>query len=235
MPNKRLVWRGQSELNGQKIVLIITGLQKPSQNPKTGPVLQSYILTEGIHPVDDRRQGAKAICGSCPLQKEVCYVGGYTLSRVYSSDLETTEPTFPPKVELQKRYIRLGSYGDPAAVPYDVWKERILNKVESAWGYTHQWRTCDRRFSQHCMASVETLEQAREAWSRGWKTYRVLLSEEEPTQEELWCPYTINGLQCFQCQLCDPKQNERKLGIAVPVHGKRGIEEAYRRLRNKMK
>lgn len=47
--------------------------------------------------------------------------------------------------------VRLGTYGDPAAVPTVVW-QTVLAQSAMHTGYTHQWRTCDQTLAHWCMA-----------------------------------------------------------------------------------
>ena len=68
--------------------------------------------------------------------------------------------------------LRLGCYGDPVAAPYSVWAP-LVRVASGHTGYTHQWH--DKRFWRFrafLMASVETLDDARQAQSLGWRTFR---------------------------------------------------------------
>ena len=65
-------WRGVSPQDGTPIVLLITGLVRPSQNSKTGPMVQSYIIRQDMRPIEAVTSGADAaICGSCPYRPSV--------------------------------------------------------------------------------------------------------------------------------------------------------------------
>jgi hypothetical protein len=65
-------------------------------------------------------------------------------------------------------HVRLGAYGDPAAVPRWVWEE--VTRHASAWsGYTHQWRH-GFALADLCMASVETEAEHRAAVDMGYRT-----------------------------------------------------------------
>ena len=46
--------------------------------------------------------------------------------------------------------IRLGSYGDPAAVPIEIW-DNLCSVAANYTGYTHQWATCDPNLKNYCM------------------------------------------------------------------------------------
>jgi hypothetical protein len=234
MTDTFVYWKGQSQINGENILLLLTGISRPSQNRKTGPVIQSYILKEGIKPTEYRHQGAKAICGECPI-KDACYVGNYYLNSIY--DGSNREVDHFPLALLKGRVLRLGAYGDPAAVPFAVW-DRLVKWTAGWTGYTHQWQYCDQNFKKLTMASVETVTQAEQAWSMGWQTYRVGLPSEEPTTDELYCPhYTFEfnpPIKCLQCQLCAGINSDLspKKGIFVHVHGSHGKKKRYQEIRS---
>lgn len=231
MSDSYIYWKGLSELNGEPIILILTGIKNPSQNRKTGPMVQSYILKEGIKPTEDRKEGAFSVCGECPI-KSACYVGDHYLNNIYDGSLKPKD-RFPPNL-LKGRTLRVGAYGDPAAVPYQVWN-RLIKSSEGWTGYTHQWRTCDQQFRHICMASVESEEAMREAWEKGWKTYRVGLETEFPVQGEMDCPYYIfqhePKMQCIQCQLCSGDSIPQKNGIFVRVHGNLKRKKNFEKLK----
>ena len=67
--NGVVLYRGPSRLDGAPIVVVATGLQRPSENEKTGPMVQTWILRSDEHPVSAVHSGADAsICGDCPLR-----------------------------------------------------------------------------------------------------------------------------------------------------------------------
>jgi hypothetical protein len=70
------------------------------------------------------------------------------------------------------RGIRLGAYGDPAAVPARIW-EAATARAAFWTGYTHQWRICDPIFARWCMASCETKVEREEARALGYRTFRT--------------------------------------------------------------
>jgi len=64
-PNGVIVYEGPSELDGEPIVVIVTGLRK-SDNTKTGDMLQLWILLQNKLPCDAAKQGLdSSICGDC--------------------------------------------------------------------------------------------------------------------------------------------------------------------------
>lgn len=64
----------------QRIVVIATGFENPSENIKTGDMIQIWILLKSMSPVDGVKSGAdKLICGGCSLRRNYdgersCYV-----------------------------------------------------------------------------------------------------------------------------------------------------------------
>ena len=62
------IYDGPSMLDGQRIVVIVTGI-KGSRNTKTGNMVQTYILRPDMHPLEAVRTGADvSICGDCPAR-----------------------------------------------------------------------------------------------------------------------------------------------------------------------
>ncbi len=114
---------------------------------------------------------------------------------------------------IEARGIRFGAYGDPAAVPSSLW--RNLARFGRWTGYTHQWR---RRPSLRglLMASVDSVDEAREARARGWRTFRVEHdrgAELELERGETLCPASIEAgkrTTCDRCGLCNG------VGASVP-------------------
>ena len=124
------------------------------------------------------------------------------------------------EIELLKYYrypIRIGSYGDPTAVPFDIW-EPIISASGGHTGYTHQFLTCDSRWKQYLMASVQSESEARIAQNRGWRTFRIIAPDARLTQNEILCRHTEDDIiKCEFCMLCDGKSS--KPNIADRVHG----------------
>src|SRR4029077_13629898 len=109
------------------------------------------------------------------------------------------------------RHLRLGAYGDPGAVPFELW--RMLLATTAGWvAYTHSWRVCDPRLKTIAMASVDNETEFHLAHLAGWRTFRVRRAEEElcrvgPTKVplEFVCPASDEAghrTTCQACQLC---------------------------------
>ena len=75
-----VAWEGISPIDGNPVVVVVTGFDGGSGNRKTGGMLQTWILRADVEPhVAVRTGGDRTICGSCPLRGvagkgRVCYV-----------------------------------------------------------------------------------------------------------------------------------------------------------------
>jgi len=234
------LWRGPSVIDGSTIGLLAT-LQ--SSNIKTDNMIQTWILREDQTPVEAVKSGAdESICGGCMHRAKdgkdrSCYVNvGQAPNAIWRSWKAGKYPKVNP-LEFSEYYsayraLRLGAYGDPAAVPFDVIDAAMHSKWMKWTGYTHQWKWCDVRFSKFLMASVETLAEKDYANTLGYRTFRVLKEGEEPEDDEIYCPNFLNNLiKCMSCGLCNGASH--KYNIAIPVHGfgvtnfNRKMEAAY--------
>ena len=72
--------------------------------------------------------------------------------------------------------VRLGAYGDPAAVPTVVWQTVLAQSAMHA-GYTHQWRTCDPALTAlvHGQLRHSGGRNSRQR-AAGWRTFTVRVS-----------------------------------------------------------
>jgi len=117
--------------------------------------------------------------------------------------------------------VRIGSYGDPAAVPTCVWKD-LAREVKVVTGYTHQWKRCDQALRSLMMASADTQEEAREAQSMGWRTFRILTPGQKPASTETMCRNVRTGTACQACGLCRGTSLKAK-HVAMPLHGSKRV------------
>jgi hypothetical protein len=237
-PQGVILYRGPSLLDGKPIVCIATGLARASKNDKTGRFIQTYILADGPErPTDAIKSGAdESVCGDCPHRAGSCYVNaGRAPNAVFDGLRRGKYPAFHPERHLrlfQGRLLRLGAYGDPAAVPLEVWDS--VTSVAKHWtGYTHQWRNCPVGYSRYCMASVETPNQAREAWAAGWRTFRVRLADQPVESGEVICPASEEAGKhktCADCRACSgTKLGGRNASPVIIVHGLHWKVASYRR------
>ena len=231
-----ILWSGPSVLDGRPIVLIATGLDGRSANSKTGTAVATYILSAEEDPIAHaKRSGAASVCGNCPqgpvqqadgtYKLGSCYVNIATApAQVYKRFQRGGYRRFNPIRHarlFRGRVLRIGSYGDPAAVPFDVW-QRFASLASRHVGYTHQWRTCDQRFRTLCMASVETAAQGEQARAMGWRTFRARLASQPLEKGEIVCPASAEAGKrktCVECRACSGAlPGGRNASVAIVFH-----------------
>lgn len=234
-------YAGPSLLDGAPIIGIITGLRQSkglkSENPKTADLVQTWILRADVAPHEALHSGEDAsICGECPLRpylakgtgKPLCYAtcsgGRAAIVNLWRSYAMGNIPQVSPEEAagmLLGRKVRLGAYGDPAALPFEVW-ETLLQRSGGSIGYTHQWRTCDARFARLVMASVETSHLRNEAKKAGWRTFRIQEVPAPKQTGEAICPGSREAgkkLSCAECMACSGTQDGRRGDIVIAAHG----------------
>lgn len=219
-----VLYDGASMVDGQPIVVIAT---LGSRNVKTGNMIQTWILRSDIHPVEAVKSGEdKSICGSCPhrhYNDGACYViPAQAPAIIYRTYHKGDYPTYDPQKHSKlffKRKLRMGAYGDPAAVPFEAW-EQVLPLVERATGYTHHYgaKHFDDRFLDYCMVSVETPRQAQKLAELNIRTFRAKPVGSPLLEGEMACLAESEGLSCEQCMMCD---GGKGISITVDVHGSR--------------
>jgi hypothetical protein len=224
-----VLWRGRSRIDGGPTVAILTGF-RASRNEKTGPVLQTYILRSDVDPLEASRSGLdRSICGDCRHRSRSCYVvlmyGPLGVWKAYraGSYLDATRWRARRRELADGRKVRLGTYGDPAAVPAAVWRDLLSNS--SGWtGYSHQWRARSARSLRGlCMASVDTLAEGRAARADGWRTFRVRRAGSRALPNEVVCPASKEAgrrTDCARCGLCKGTSSGAR-SVVITVHGSR--------------
>lgn len=103
--------------------------------------------------------------------------------------------------------VRLGAWGDPAALPYAV-LVALVSRAIGHTGYTHRPLTSADTLTAAtlCMVSADTLTGAEAAWERGLRTFRVGRPGERPVPgRETLCPAVRPGssVTCETCLRCD--------------------------------
>jgi hypothetical protein len=235
-----VLYRGPSVIDQAPIVAIATGLINGARNAKTGPMVQIYILRSDQNPLKAVQTGDdRSICGDCVHRGRIiidpktdlrrnldrsCYVtvmhGPRIVYDSFQRDLYPEVPLKQARRLLANRRVRLGAYGDPGAVPIEVWSVS-LDLVDGLTGYTHLWRD-HPQLSNWCMASCDTEAEREEAKALGFRTFRVMARGEIPIKGEGRCPASeeLNkAVQCIQCMLCGGNQTKAKADITITVHG----------------
>lgn len=222
-----IFYRGPSLIDGAPIVGVAV---YSDRNTKTGRVLQTYIIRADVNPLEASKTGADvSICGSCPLRgtpttdparKQAagrrCYVNlGQGPLAVFRALQNGRYPDVDPAAIGAGRMVRVGTYGDPAAIPGEAW-DALLSQATTWTAYTHQkpWRP------DIAMQSADTLGEAQAHWRAGRRTFRVLtgLADLDPVNEAL-CPASKEAgrrVQCAACKLC--KGSARGKSIAIVEH-----------------
>lgn len=221
-----VIYEGKSALLDADIVVIAT---TGSKNRKTGSMVQTWILLQEMSPVDAVKQSMDiAICGDCPLRgiygkRRACYVNvGQAPGAIWRKWFRRGYPY--GNVNTSGRMVRLGAYGDPAAVPIQVWFD-VLRGAKGHTGYTHQWRTCDQEFRRLVMASCETPTDVELAHSMGWRTFRTKLPSLPVLRGEIVCPASNEAghrLSCEQCGACNGG-SPPKASVVINGHGGSGV------------
>lgn len=220
-------YEGKSEIDGSPIVGIATW---GSENVKTGPLIQTWIMRSDIHPIVAINEGEdKSVCGDCPLRglirpiSEKTHKGGYageTVNKaracyvlVYNAPAQVYKKYKSggyPKLtkEFAKNFfgmgLRYGSYGDPVSIPMKSWE--LLESLCTADvfpGYTHQWK--NKKFSKwktKLMASTHSVSENEIASASGWRTFRTINDLSEISQNEIVCPASPEAGMKKTCAMC---------------------------------
>ncbi|WMM95766.1 hypothetical protein CRP403_gp52 [Roseobacter phage CRP-403] len=238
MSNNGIIYRGPSLIDGKPIVVVAT---YSNRNRKTGTMVQTYILVDGMKPTDASKCGADfSICGNCPHRgiatddptkkqavKRSCYVVlGQGPTIIHKSVERGVYPTVQGHEAIaaigRGRMVRLGTYGDPAAVPSYIWESLISEAVgHTAYSHQSECATADTRPDMY-MTSADNADQAQAAWSRGERTFRVVSSRDDLVKgKEILCPASKEAGQrvsCVDCKLCVGSSIAAK-SIAIVAHG----------------
>jgi hypothetical protein len=240
----RIIYRGPSMIDGSPIVCIVTGLSSGSVNGKTGAMLQTWILSDnGQSPIEASRSGQDvSVCGTCVhrgtaapskttgwANGRTCYValqkaptqvyraykrGSYTMSTIE----ETSELG-------RDRMVRLGSYGDPAALPHAIFRS-LISRSTGHTGYSHgRGASVDY---ENLMVSADTKKQAQGYHLNNKRTFRVIPVKQwqdkgkaSLLKTEVLCPASKEAGQratCETCRLCIGSSIRAK-SIAIVAHG----------------
>lgn len=228
-PTGYIVYEGESQLNGEPIVGIVT---MKSGNEKTGNMAQLWILRSDMHPSEASKAGLDdAICGECPFRKSLggaCYVTIFQApAAVYRTYNKGNYPIIKDYSIFAGRSIRFGAYGDPAALPISV-LATLKSYAKNNTAYTHQWKDNkdNETLKQVSMASVDNLAEAEEAKEAGYRWFRVTKDIKTLRDDEIVCPNTTNETLCINCNLCSGNTTKAK-SIVIEVHGGIGNDKKF--------
>lgn len=227
-----ILWEGASLYDGKPIVVIAT---MESGNVKTGDMVQTWVLRQDVNPIEASRTGKdKSICGNCPHMgkpsdkpkgwavRRSCYVnllhGPLGIWKTYAAGKYPHATQEQIETLAAGRMVRVGSYGDPAAVPVHVWQDFTRN----AKGWTAYTHASQNPLPDMLMTSADSLPQAQAAWDRGERTFRVVSAVSDLVKgKEALCPASKEAGQratCEACRLCNGALSKAK-SIAIVAHG----------------
>jgi hypothetical protein len=229
-PTGFVFYDGPSMIDGAPIIGIAV---LHSENIKTGDMVQTFILRADQSPLAAIDTGADAsICGDCVHrgadgQVRTCYVDvGKSVMSVFGAWIRGAYPLVLPADGarmLAGRAVRIGAYGDPAAIPAAHWRA-LIARADGHTGYTHQWRqSFAQKLRALVMASADSASDRDVARALGWRTFRVRSADETLGAREIVCPASDEGgktHQCITCQACDGADRPGKASVAIIVHGR---------------
>lgn len=255
-PTGLVVFDGLSRINKQPIIAVAT---LRSDNTKLGDMVNVWILNKKCSPSLSIHTGMDyAVCGDCELRghittgdynsqgghvgiihkqtrntRRTCYVvQHWAPTNIFKKFEEGGYPKLTGKTEylLKNRPIRFGSSGDPAAIPLKTW-EKLLGLCLGHTSYTRQWKfPKNRSFNTFCQASVFSVEEAKKAQAKGFRTFRVSKTG-QPVRDvsgkslnEMVCPASLSEkMQCNRCLIC----NGQYRNVVIKVHGSRAKIAAF--------
>lgn len=233
-----ILYAGPSMLDGAPIVAIATGLGKGSSNEKTGAMVQVWIIRSDVDPITASRTGQDAaICGDCPhrgtadagkasgwARGRSCYVNLVQAPRsvfaAFQRGAYATMSLAEAADAIRGKGLRLGAYGDPAAVPFWVW-EAICPAADYCNGYTHAWRAFPE-LAAWCMASADSAADRVAASFLGFRTFRVRTAAQPVEAREVICPASAEAGKrtvCASCKACGGHSAKARADIVIVAHG----------------
>lgn len=234
MTNKSfIIYDGPSLIDGSPIVAIA---QVKSGNRKTGDMVQTWVVRSDVDPITASRTGADtAICGDCPHKGKpsnkatgwatdrTCYVNLlFAPNGVYKAYKRGSYPIAQGHDAIRAigllRGVRLGSYGDPCAVPNYVW-DSLTSGADYVTAYTHGKVN---PMPELIMTSADNATQAQAAWDKGERTFRVISALDQIMKgKEVLCPASDEAgkrATCATCKLCGGNSVKAK-SVAIVAHG----------------
>ena len=228
-----VIYSGPSLIDSAPIIVLA---QSNSTNRKTGDMVQTYVIRSDIDPITASRTGAdRSICGDCihrgkPSNKatgqaidRTCYV---TLAHGPLGKYKAFKRgAYPQAFGHDKiraiglgRMVRIGTYGDPCAVPSYVW----TSLIDAAQGWTAYTHGAINPMPDKIMTSADSLAQAESAWNRGERTFRVIKALSDVVKgREVVCPASEEAgkrATCDTCKLCAGSSVKGK-SVAIVAHG----------------
>jgi len=223
-----ILYKGKSQIDGKLIVAIATGFKDESENKKTGAMIPVCIIRPDMPPIVAKKLGYDySVCGNCKHRDfNSCYVnlchGPENIFKAYHNDKYVSFK--PEHLELFKdKMIRLGSYGDPSAIPIEIW-DNICKVAQGFTGYTHAWgaKYVSPDLKKYCMASCDSLAEQIKAEAMGWRTFRIRGVDEVLKENEFVCPASTEAgakTTCSKCKACMGISSHTHKNPCIIVHG----------------
>ena len=233
-----VLYQGPSAVDGAPIVVILTGLVKPSENSKTGPMLQTYIVRADIGAVPALVNGSDvSVCGDCPHRSRpsggsgACYVNvgqgpravvdGYARGIYPELDADAACGAIAAAATLGTG-LRVGTYGDPASVPAAgrFWRP-LITAAAFHTGYTHAAHLPrGQGLRGLVMASADSPAERDRYRAAGWASFRVAEGPDYPRAPgEARCPASAEAGHRVQCSACPIGCDGAGLSVVIQVHG----------------
>lgn len=256
-----VVYLGPSVLDGAPIVAIAT---VGSTNIKTGPMVQTWIMRADVNPLQASADKLdSSVCGDCPRRHSLggdCYVTLVQAPRAVWANWDKhgrpgenwadERNVLALQQGAQAHGLRLGSYGDPASVPWTVWAD-LMDALQPRihTGYTHQWHGLSHPVSpdeaswlqgrwcrDNLMASCDSIEETIEARGLGWRTFTATRPHEVPVfaghSRTILCLADREGDKartCEQCGICNGAQGRpQRTSVYLVEHGGRSTAKHKR-------
>jgi hypothetical protein len=257
-----VIYHGPSMLDGAPIVALAS---VGSSNVKTGRMVQTWIMRADMHPSEaSARKCDASVCGLCSRRHSLdgdCYVAIVHAPRsVWESwdrqgrpgtNWTDEQSILALQTDARANGLRIGSYGDPMAVPAEVWQDLISALApRSVVGYTHQWNRAwsfvttpgsfhrytmagYEWFRENVMASCDSVAEAELARSLGWRFFLAIPNETHRAFAlgAIQCPATrdSNPLTCDRCGICNGAQGKAtRASVFLMEHGVRSVSKGKR-------
>ena len=236
--NSSIIYRGPSLIDPNENIVVIAIVK--SSNTKTGNMVQTYILCDnGNDPMLNNKLGLDfSICGNCKhrgtpvdinatgkhARGRTCYVKLFQgVLHVWKHLQKGGYPVATGHAEIAKlgagRMVRIGTYGDGAAVPSYIW-DSLLTDAVGHTAYSHQSDILDVDPNLY-MISADTKAEALKAWDNGKRTFRVIDNVDQVIKgSEVLCPASKEAgrrATCDTCKLCSGASIKAK-SIAIVMH-----------------
>jgi len=223
-------------LGGAEIILVVYGFSGIN-NRKLGPMIEASVFVAAEKPstaADDGRDSA--VCGDCPGRPTNW---GYCYVQIPVEVDKTWEAARDLPADLKLAYaqirdsgwpIRLGVYGDAAAVPFEIVEALVQatatedGKLRYS-GFTHQWShpNFDHRHLKYLAPSVEFVAEREELKQHfpTVMTYRIVRNAEEMLAGEIKCKGGVEpeADKCCECMSCGGTEGIARRDRVVVVHG----------------